>query len=157
MKRMWFCWGLVLVVVACQSSKNLTGSEIADVQRATQQAWSGGAYGSGYGTTYVVEILPAQIKAKDTLHFDTVYTDGRAFVPEVSQQGSVYVLSFEYTSRPGRNEMGEIDESQQIEQPKKASLYPDFEGKALVVFRYNEERYTLAVNDFKRLEPLNYP
>lgn len=157
MKRVLFLFGLSLSLWACNGTKNVTGDELLTLQRATQQAWSGGAYGSGYGTTYVVEVMPAKATATDVYRFDTIYTDGRAFIPEVSQQGGMYVLSFEYTNRPGRNDMGEVDESIEIEKPEKAALYPDFEGKGLLVFHYGEDRYTLSISDFKRLEPLNYP
>lgn len=157
MKQGFFLLLIATMIGACQGTKSLTGKDILTLQSATQQAWSGGAYGSGFGTTYVVEVLPTKANTTDTFRFDTIYTDGRAYVPEVSKQGGLFVLSFEYTNRPGRDEWGEIDEGIQIENPEKAALYPDFEGNGLVVFHYRGERYTLSIGEYKRLDPLNYP
>lgn len=152
---------LLLVLAAllgsCRGSKVLSGSDIVAVQRATSQSWAGGAYGSGQGIRYVLEVMPAKSTAADSLDFDTVYTDGRAFVPDVSQRDGVYVLSFSYTQKPGINDQGQMDEDIVIENPVKAPLYPKFEGVAMLVFRYQGVRHTITIPAFTRLEPQFYP
>lgn len=146
---------VTLLTVGCRSSKPL-GDRWITVTEATSQAWSGGAYGSGYGITYNFRIRVHK-GGVDEYRFDTVFTDRRAFVPVLTEQGDGYLLRFEQSSRPRRSPEGEILDGVYDEQPERAVTYPQFEGEAMIVGHRNGDRFLVIVDAITRLEPLNYP
>lgn len=152
-----FAIALMVVGLACGTTKNAVNAPALEVVKATRQAWMGGAYGSGQGHYYRVVLVPEKGKIDDTLHFDTVYTDGRAFTPEVSIDEGAFHLAFEYSQRPKRDDNGVLMEGDVHENPPKAHLYPDFEGAALVVGRFDGKRFSVAIDSFTNLQPLAYP
>lgn len=157
--RNTFFFVLVLTALlgSCRGSKLLSSTDLLSVQSATSQSWAGGAYGSGQGIKYILAVMPVKYTDADSLNFDTVYTDGRAFTPEVSQKDGLFILTFSYTKKPGINEQGQLDEDIVIENPVKAPLYPKFDGAAMLVFSYSGKKYTLTIPAFTRLDPQFYP
>lgn len=145
----------IAVLAACGGGKIHRNSDTT-ILKATSQSWAGGAVGSGFGTNYEVQV---GYTGTGEIKFDTLWVGARAFTPYVAKQkDDTYQLRARFTSRPITNpKTGEVDETKYIEMPPKSANPPEYEGEGLVIYHVDGKRYGDVIEQFEKLQQLNYP
>lgn len=127
------------------------------VQGITKQSWTAGVAGGGRGTNYAVML---KMRTDAEIKVDTVWMDGYPFRPklvEPNEKFDHHRLIMTQSERPDNVSQNEQDWNWKSS-PEKAENPPQFDGTALIIYRFKGERREKVVNEpIERKERLDYP
>lgn len=146
---------LVVIISGCALFLG-AGATPFKVEAVTSQKWYAGMAGGGKGTNYAFEL---KMRKTEGVKFDTVWLNGYPFTPilqEPSEEGGNHRLIMTLSERP-KNEEGQ-EKQQWVTSPKKAEDPPEFEGTAMIIYRFEGEKRALIVDEkIEQKERLSYP
>jgi len=140
-------------LLACKPLQNEHQSAYFKIESASQQAWTGGAAGSGSGINYAIKIW---YTGHTDFKIETVWIDGREYSPEMREFGKEGIIegvdilcNYKTWVNPATGIYSEL--------PEKAKDIPKYEGAALMKYSVDGKEHFFIIDRFQKLEPLNYP
>ncbi len=152
MKKLFFCIYL-FAFIACKPLQYEHQSAYFKIESASEQAWTGGAAGSGSGINYAIKIW---YTGHADLVFETLWIDGRKYTPETREFGKEGIIegvdilcNYKAWFNPATEVYSEL--------PEKTKDIPKYEGAALLKYSLTGKEHYFIIDRFQKLAPLNYP
>jgi len=151
----------ILAVLITFTSFNIDCKEKFEIINATSQDWFGGRKEAGKGTYYELTIVPTVESEK--LSFDKIwigekyfniscYQKGRRVKNDTFGAGDTVTITINDSFAP--KPMPFVEEEGYEQDPKPPVSY---KGSALLSFVYKSKRKYKIIENFTKLENLNYP
>ncbi|MBK9732999.1 MAG: hypothetical protein IPO83_17235 [Chitinophagaceae bacterium] len=145
---------ILMLLVLLTSEKTCGQQEQLPLLKATSQAWSGGAAGSGRGTNYEI-FLGIHNSADYT--FDSLWVQERRIKVEVNERkstGDSLILAATDMTQSIRN-MQDMNKAAEEVQPIPFPIAVTAEG--VLGYHYKGKQQYLVIQNWIKLKPLFYP
>ena len=145
---------LLVMALLLSAGKGCNPSAQLPVAKATSQAWSGGAAGSGRGINYAIYI---PVKWTEDYTFDSLWVKEKRLPIDLDKRlsvGDTIVLTATDLTQSIRN-IGDIDTFQ--DEVKPVPLPVSGSAEAVLGYHFKGEQHYLLIESWTVLKPLYYP